>query len=142
MSVEDEVLATFEGYADAYCGKDLDALMALFDPGDDISVIGTGADELCAGRSDIRALFERNFAEATAGRFEWHWRHVTVRGDTATVAASLTIHLLVAGEALAVPVRWTVSLHRDEGRWLWLHRHASAAASDQDDGAAYPGQTG
>ncbi len=140
MTEESEVLATFEGYADAYCAKDTEALMALFDSGDDISVIGTGADELCAGRSQIEGLFERNFAEATADRFEWHWRHVTLRGNTATVAASLTIHLHADGEALAVPIRWTVSLHRHGGRWLWLHRHASAAAADQDDGAAYPGQ--
>ena len=72
MSEESEVLATLDAYADAYCAKDTDVLMALFDTGDDISVIGTGADELCAGRSEIRDLFERNFAAATAHRFEWH----------------------------------------------------------------------
>ncbi len=83
--------ATLDTYADAYCAKDVGGLMALFDPGDDVSVIGTGADELCTSQAEIRRLFERNFAEATADRFDWHWRHVTRRGDTATVAASLTI---------------------------------------------------
>ena len=40
MTTEDDILATLEEYADAYCAKDIDRLMALFDAGDDISVIG------------------------------------------------------------------------------------------------------
>ncbi len=140
MSDELEVLATMDAYADAYCAKNTSGLLALFDGGDDVSMIGTGADELCVGHADIHRLFERNFSEATADRFEWHWRHVTQRDDTAAVAASLTIHLRVNGDPLAVPIRWTLSLHRLDGRWLWLHRHASAAAADQDAGVAYPGQ--
>ncbi|MCH7777788.1 MAG: nuclear transport factor 2 family protein [Gemmatimonadetes bacterium] len=46
---------TWPVYAEAYCSKDIDRLMALFDDGDDISLIGTGADELCAGPADIKA---------------------------------------------------------------------------------------
>jgi len=138
---DDAVLATFERYADAYCAKDTDSLMELFDPGEDISLIGTGADELCVGHTQVRAVFDRNFADATATRFEWHWRQVTRRGDTAVVAATLTIHLLVDDEPVQVPVRWTVGLHRDGTGWRWLHRHASSAASTQHDGAAYPSST-
>lgn len=138
MNTETEILATLDEYADAYCAKDLDRLMRLFDAGDDISVIGTGADELCWGRKAIESLFERNFAEATAEKFEWHWSKVTVRGDTAVVAITLTIHLDLDGEKLSVPIRWTVVLKQTNGKWLWLHRNASAAAGDQDDGAAYP----
>jgi uncharacterized protein (TIGR02246 family) len=136
--MEAEILATLEEYASAYCAKDLNRLMTLFDEGDDISIIGTGADELCSGRAAIRELFERNFAEATAEQFEWHWTNVTVRGDTAVVATTLTIHLDLGGEKIQVPIRWTVSLCRKSGGWRWLHRHASAAAGGQDEGAAYP----
>lgn len=135
---DEAVLATFERYADAYCDKDTDALMRLFDAGEDISLVGTGADELCTGHQQIRAVFDRNFADATATRFQWHWRQVTRRGTGAAVAATLTIHLLVDGDPLEVPLRWTVGLHHDGSDWRWLHRHASSAASAQDDGAAYP----
>ena len=54
MREESEVLATLDAYADAYCAKDVGGLMALFDAGDDVSVIGTGADELCAGQAQRR----------------------------------------------------------------------------------------
>jgi len=134
----DPVLATLEEYAQAYCAKDIDSLMSVFDDSDDISVIGTGADELCSGQAAVRELFLRNFAEAQATRFEWDWIHRTVNDNHAIVAATLVIHLDVSGKVLQVPVRWTVALRRKEGRWVWVHRHASTAASDQEEGQAYP----
>lgn len=133
-----EILATLEEYASAYCAKDADRLMALFDDSEDISVIGTGADELCHGTDAIRALFLRNFSEATAKRFEWHWRKITIRGETGVVATTLTIHLDLGGQSVSVPLRWTVVVNKTGDHWLWLHRHASLAAGDQDDGKAYP----
>ena len=55
MSQRDAVLATLEEYSAAYCDKDLDRLMAIFVDGEEISLIGTGADELCSGRDAVAA---------------------------------------------------------------------------------------
>ncbi len=139
MSDKEDVLATLEDYAQAYRAKDIDRLMAVFDDGDDISLIGTGADEICAGRSAIGEVFARNFSDATATRFEWHWKHVTLAGDAAAVAVTLTIHLDTDDGPIQVPVRWTVVLAKKAGHWRWLHRHASSAAATQGEGKAYPG---
>lgn len=138
MNEKDAVLATLEDYAEAYCAKDIDALMQVFEDNDEISLIGTGADELCSGREQARALFLRNFSEASAHRFEWHWSHISVFEMQAVVASTLTIHLTYQGQALEVPVRWTVALKKINQKWLWIHRHASAAATSQDEGCAYP----
>ncbi|MDX1711247.1 MAG: nuclear transport factor 2 family protein [Rhodovibrionaceae bacterium] len=138
MDAQEAIEATLEEYAEAYCSKDIDRLMALFDDGDEISLIGTGADELCAGRSAVESVFRRNFSEATARRFDWHWKHLIVANDCAVVALTLTIHLQIDNRSLEVPVRWTVTLLNRSGRWRWLHRHASSAAASQHPGAAYP----
>jgi len=135
---QEAIMATLNDYAKAYCEKDIVALMRVFVDGDDISLIGTGGDELCGGRAAVEKVFLRNFEEATANEFEWHWSHIIVSGDCAVVAITLTIHLEHQGEELNVPVRWTVALTKDQGRWAWLHRHASSAATGQDEGAAYP----
>ena len=135
---EEAIMATLEDYASAYCDKDIDALMSVFVDSDDISLIGTGSDELCGGREAVQNVFLRNFEEATAQQFEWHWPHIIISGDCAVVAITLTIHLEYQGKDLEVPIRWTVALKKDQGRWGWLHRHASSAASSQDEGAAYP----
>ena len=104
----------------------------------DISLIGAGGDELCGGRAAVEEVFLRNFAEATAKKFEWHWSHVVMSKDCAVVATTLTIHLEHQGNDLKVLVRWTVGSTKHQDRWGWLHRHASPAAFGQDIGAAYP----
>ena len=138
MNEQQAVMATLEDYTKSYCEKDIDSLMNVFADGDGISLIGTGGDELCGGREAVREVFLRNFEEATAKRFEWHWKHVIILGLQAVVSITLTIHLDYQGKDLKVPVRWTVVLSKHDGQWRWLHRHASAAASTQDSGTAYP----
>ena len=139
MADEDaEIRETLEEYARAYCSKDLERLMDIFVPSDEISLIGTGADELCAGKDEVAAIFERNFRDATATRFEWGWRDIAVHGDTGVVAIALRIHLDIGGESLVVPIRWTVVLTRTDIGWKWVHRNASSAATAQDEGTAYP----
>jgi len=138
MSDQNSVMDTLEDYATAYCAKDIDALMRVFDDSDNISLIGTGGDELCGGREAVKTVFLRNFKEGTASQFEWHWKHVIVIDDQAVVAITLTIHLEYQGDALKVPIRWTVALKKENDRWVWLHRHASSAASSQEEGTAYP----
>ncbi|WP_164661405.1 nuclear transport factor 2 family protein [Tropicibacter sp. Alg240-R139] len=138
MNDRTAVLATLEEYAEAYCAKDLKRLMAIFVDGVDISLIGTGADELCSGRKAVASVFERKFRDAAATQFEWKWKDIAIHGKAATVAITLFIHLTMEGENLVVPVRWTVSLVMTNEGWKWVHRHASAAAGSQEDGAAYP----
>lgn len=138
MSDVDQILATLDEYADAYCAKDLARLMAIFVDGEQISLIGTGADELCSGRDAVESVFKRNFRDATATRFEWLWKDVAIHEGSGTVAVTLNIHLEAEGRQLIVPIRWTVSLVLIDGQWRWVHRHASAAATSQKDGTAYP----
>ena len=138
MTDHDAVMATLEEYADAYCAKDVDRLMAIFTDGEGISLIGTGADELCSGRAQVASVFERNFRDASAKKFAWQWTDIAVHGTAATVAVTLDIHLECDGESLTVPIRWTVSLVKVGEAWKWVHRHASSAASSQDEGTAYP----
>src|SRR5262249_18747196 len=138
MTDEEAVLATLEDYADAYCAKDIMRLMMVFDDGDDISLIGTGADEFCERRSEIEAVFLRSFSEATATRFQWSRKHVKMSGEFAFVTITLTIPVNTHNGPVLLPVRWTVALSKRSGRWRWLHRHASTAAGSQKEGTAWP----
>jgi len=137
MTEEQEIKSTLEDYAKAYCAKDIDSLMHVFEDSDNISVIGTGADELCSGKSAVRELFRRNFAEATANKFEWQWSNIIISNNHAVIAISLIIHLEYQGSHLEIPIRWSIALKKTD-RWVWLHRHASSPASNQDEGQAYP----
>ncbi len=137
MNEEQAIRDTLESYAIACCAKDIKSLMKVFVDNDEISVIGTGADELCEGREQVKNLFLQNFEEATATRFEWLWSTILINKNSAVVAVSLTIHLECQGELLKIPIRWSVVCNKNE-KWLWVHRHASSAAGNQDEGKAYP----
>jgi hypothetical protein len=52
--------------------------MTTFDDNDDISVIGTGAEARCSGRSEVKKLFLRNFRDAHVKRFKWGWIRAAV----------------------------------------------------------------
>ncbi len=134
----DQIEATLDDYANAYCAKDIDAMMAVFADDDNISVIGTGEDEFCVGHTEVRQLFVRNFAEASAQRFEWQRIDTRVFDGHAVMSVKLVIHLIYQGDALQVPIRWTAVVRKKSDRWVWMHRHASSAASNQDEEAAYP----
>ena len=62
------IMVTLEDYSTAYCAKDIDALMNVFCEGENISLIGTGGDELCAGREAVKKIFLRNFEEVSFPR--------------------------------------------------------------------------
>jgi len=72
------IKCTLQDYAQAYCYKDINAMMHIFGDSDNISVIGTGADELFVGRDEVKKLFLRNFNEATANKFEWNWIDIRI----------------------------------------------------------------
>jgi len=59
--IQEQIKSTLEAYAKAYCTKDIEALMSVFDESDNISVIGTGSDELCVGRKEVKQLFFEKF---------------------------------------------------------------------------------
>ncbi len=136
--MREAIKSTLDDYASAYCAKDIDSLMHVFDDSDNISVIGTGADELCVGRAAVKELFLRNFGEATAIKFEWDWVDVRTSGNHAVISVTFNLHVDYMGDQLTIPLRWTVVVKKENGRWVWIHRHASAAASSQEEGEAYP----
>ncbi|WP_299122055.1 nuclear transport factor 2 family protein [uncultured Tenacibaculum sp.] len=50
------IKSTLKNYAEAYYSKDIESMMSVFNDSDNISVIGTGADELCVGQNEFRNL--------------------------------------------------------------------------------------
>ncbi len=136
--IQEQIKSTLEAYAKAYCTKDIEALMSVFDESDNISVIGTGSDELCVGRKEVKQLFLRNFNEATATKFEWNWIDIRKSDDHAVASVTLSIHLKYKEDNLIVPIRWTIVLKQENNRWVWIHRNASTADNNQEEGSAYP----
>ncbi len=70
MTTERDILDTLETYAEAYCEKDIGRLMELFDVGNDISIIGTGADDMC--RPGIAADWPKTMKPQSKAQLHGH----------------------------------------------------------------------
>jgi ketosteroid isomerase-like protein len=65
------IKATLTQWADAYTHRNLDQVLALIAPDDDIVAIGTGQDEWRVGTGELRAQIERDFSQAEALSVEY-----------------------------------------------------------------------
>ena len=61
---EAAVMNVMNQHVEAYAKRDLDALLSLFAPDPDVVFIGTGGDEKRIGLAEIKAQFERDFAQS------------------------------------------------------------------------------
>jgi ketosteroid isomerase-like protein len=130
---------TLVDYASAYAASDIEAMMGLFSVFHTLGGIGTGGDEYLFGHEATRALFERNFKGAEGVRIDWGEYHVEVLSDAAWVQAKAEVSGAEDGKKFSVPLRWSIVLVREQGKWKWSHRHVSVAAGSQEEGTAYPG---
>jgi len=57
------VMTVMNQFAKAFGKRDLGASLALLAPDPDVVFVGTGGDEKRFGLTDIKALFQRDFAQ-------------------------------------------------------------------------------
>jgi len=75
--IEAAVMNVMNQHVEAYAKRDLDALLSLFAPDPDVVFIGTGGDEKRIGLAEIKAQFERDFAQSETVSVELGWISVS-----------------------------------------------------------------
>ena len=77
---EAAVLAVLNKFMESYKKRDIDGLLALLAPDDDIFMFGTGIDEKRIGREQFRFQAERDWAQTEALAFNFTQHHVSAAG--------------------------------------------------------------
>jgi len=135
---EAAVMNVMNQLTEAYAKRDLDAVLALFAPDPDVVFIGTGGDEKRIGLTEIKAQFERDFAQSEALSMELGWSSVSAAGSVAWVAADAITHAKVKGQEISFPGRFTAVLEQRSGRWLLLQVHFSMPVREQAESESFP----
>ncbi len=137
-NTEAEVRAVLDRFEEAYTNNDLDGVLELFAPDPDLLLFGTGKDEKRLGLTEVRAQFERDFAQSptTSQRFEW--TAVSAAGPVAWVAGDCVTDWEADGQEGSLQLRITVVLERRDDRWLFVHMHASVPDAGQAEGESFP----
>ncbi|MCC7550641.1 MAG: nuclear transport factor 2 family protein [Methanobacterium sp.] len=136
--VQEAVSELLDDYAQAYRDKDLDGMLKLFIPDDDLVVIGSGFDEWIKGSEELRSGFERDMAQADDIRVKFRDITVSAAGAVAWISGHMNMEAMVKGRDVYLPGRLSAVVEEREGKWLFAHLHYSLPASDQEEGKAWP----
>lgn len=139
--IESKVLSILDMVAEAFEERDLDKMMSLFSTDDDIVVIGTGADEKKIGRSEIKSLFKRDWAQSEASSIVYNWRSIFAEENLAWATIEASFYARVGSREMHLPTRLTIILKKYADDWLIVHWHASIPAAGQQIGEAWPQNT-
>ncbi len=111
------------------CGKkDVNALMDMFAPEEDIVNIGTQGDEWWVGRAALRRGFERMFAEAEGITVRYEDLTGASAGPVCWFSAKVTFGMTVDGRRMTITGRNSGVLVERGGRWLIAQSHFSIPA--------------
>lgn len=135
---EAAVMNVMNQFAEAFSKRDLNASLALLMPDPDVVFIGTGGDEKRIGLAEIKALFERDFAQFEDASLKLAQPSVSAAGSVAWVVADLILRANTGGREISLQARSTAVLERRGDRWLIVQLHASLPATGQAEGEAFP----
>lgn len=133
-----EVLGALNKFMETYQKRDIDGLMSIIPPDDDLFLFGTGVDEKRTGRAEFGYQVERDWAQTEALAFNLTWQRVSASGPVAWVAAEGLGQGRVGGQAFQFPLRMTAVFEKKNDEWLMRQSHISLPAPGQEEGDSVP----
>ena len=128
---EAAVLAAMNKFTAAYQQRDIEGLMGILSPDDDVFLFGTGIDEKWTGQDEFR--FQ---TEALAFSLAWH--KISAAGSVAWVAAEGLGKGKAGGQEFEFPMRMTAVLEQRGDKWLLAQFQISLPAPGQEEGNSVP----
>jgi len=135
---EAAVRALMDKFMESYQQRDIDKLMSLVAPDDDLFLFGTGSDEKRIGPDEFRYQAERDWSQMDELAFNFTRHHISAAGPVAWVASEGVGEGRAGGQELRFPLRMTAVLERRGDKWLMVQSHVSVPAGGQEEGSSVP----
>lgn len=132
-----EVRSVMYRMAERYGAADVEGVMAFF-VDDAPANIGTGADEIRFGVSEVRSQISRDVSEVESLSMTMENLRVKVFGDGAFAYSDVVFAATVGGERMSYPARTTVGLTRTAAGWQIVQIHTSFPYDGQASGRSWP----
>ncbi len=137
--MEDEVKRAYLKYFEDYTKRNWAAMIESFS--DSITMIGTGVDEYSYSPSESKALFQREFQQASEP-INYTFKSIKVFplcNDAAYLMAVVDMRINTPkGEYVYSNNRTTAILKNESGIWKIVHGHWSQPADVQEEGESVP----
>jgi ketosteroid isomerase-like protein len=122
---EKEVMAVISKFTEAYSKHDLNNLLSVIAPDDDVIVFGLEPDEKCIGINRIKSQLERDWYQTNISSIEFTWISISSAGLFAWIASEALIKIKANGCILMLSSRITSILEKRGDKWLVLQAHFS-----------------
>ncbi|MFQ5451631.1 MAG: nuclear transport factor 2 family protein [Nitrospinaceae bacterium] len=120
-----EIQSVLDQFQESYGRKDVRTLLDLFVPDPDVTVIGTGVDEMRTGREEIKTQLERDFCQSDHLSLAFDNVIVSQLGPVCWVAGDSRVDFTVQGRERQVSLRFSAVLENRKGPWLFVQIHFS-----------------
>jgi ketosteroid isomerase-like protein len=137
-NVQEAIISLLNKYGQAYSDKDIEGMLKLFIPDDDLVVIGTGFDEWIKGSEELQSGFKRDMNQADTINVKFRNLTISNNGKVAWLSCHMNMEATVDGKDIYLPGRLSAVFEERNGEWLFAHAHYSLPAEDQEEGKAWP----
>ena len=135
-----EVQTAFEKYIEAYFTlRDADKTFAMF--GEEMTVIGSGPDEIAFDMGQVKTLYLRDLSQApTPVEVNCHRLNVEVlSASKGLVTAVVSIKTKIGDNLIEADGLRISAIFRQIGNdWFIIHKHISLPTNDYEKGESYP----
>lgn len=135
---EAEVLSVLNKMLEAYQERDIDSLMSVTAPDDDLFLFGTNIDERRQGQDEFKRQAERDWSQTEALAFNFTWHRVSAAGPVAWVASEGVGVGKVGGQEIEFPLRMTTVLENQNDEWRIRLSHFSLPSPGAEEGSSVP----
>jgi hypothetical protein len=135
------IQTTLDRYLTGYTQRNMALLLSAFAPDPDVTIWGTGKDELIVGRAAIQREIERDWSQSDEIHWEWEPIAASVAGNVAWIRTQGEIYARMGSIRIYMPTRITAVLELRDGTWLIQQMHLSVPAQGQTEGESFPPPT-
>ncbi len=128
-----ELKENFTRLDQAINAHDLTGVLALYAPGDNIVLLGTGEGERWVGREEIQAAYAEFFRSFDPGTQETRctWTMQDVKGNLAWMASMCRITDFLKNQKREYGINVTAVLEKLDGKWHFRVMHFSNNLADE-----------
>ena len=131
LNTDKEVIAFLNGYGEAYCRKDLNAIDTMIDKVTGPMFIGTGKNEMLITTDSFTSFLKKDWA--TIDTMSWSYNMIKIQhdGNVAWFISEVTYSIKINGTYGTFLLRFSGVLVKRNGNWLLSQSHISMPWIDE-----------
>ncbi|MDD5005429.1 MAG: nuclear transport factor 2 family protein [Candidatus Omnitrophica bacterium] len=138
QGIKMQINEVVQKFAEAFSERDANTLLGLFADDPDVTLIGSGIDEVRVGIKEIASQFDRDWMQSDGIKSQVKINNVSCAGNVAWTFGETKVQARMHNETVSYYARFTGVFERRKDKWLIMQWHISLPAYEQEEGESWP----